>query len=137
MVQTISGLTGIIKLTQTITRGVFRIIPAGMLQRSLCRQVAPIYDLRFAVKSDGDISREGIAIDDIHIYDNRNGIYDGSSMSVAATSSAGEKEWINYTSNGALIASVYANNQNLGATDVRVYINSGSIRNVNSQYYGK
>lgn len=92
--------------------------------------------LRFAVKSDGDISREGIAIDDIHIYDNRNGIYDGSSMSTAATSSAGEKEWTNYTSNGALIASVYANNQNLGATDVRVYINSGSIRNVNSQYYG-
>ncbi|MCF0057568.1 S8 family serine peptidase [Dyadobacter sp. CY356] len=92
--------------------------------------------LRFAVKSDGDITREGIAIDDIHIYDNRNGIYDGSSMSVAATSSAGEKEWINYTSNGALIASVYSNNQNLGATDVRVYINSGSIRNVNAQYYG-
>nr|WP_170982884.1 S8 family serine peptidase [Dyadobacter frigoris] len=93
--------------------------------------------LRFVVKSDGDITREGIAIDDIHIYDNRNSIYDGSSMSVAAASSAGEKEWVNYTSNGALIASVYANNQNLGATDVRVYMNSGSsIRITNGQYYG-
>lgn len=91
--------------------------------------------LRFVIISDNDISREGIAIDDIHIYDNKNNIYDGSSTSVAATSSAGDNNWVNYMSNGALIASINTNNQNLGATDVRVYTYSGNVRNTNGQYY--
>jgi len=91
--------------------------------------------LRFVIRTDETEMREGIAIDDIHVYDNRNGIYDGTSMSAAAQGSAGEKQWTNYTNNGALVASVYNNNQDLGNTDVRIYVNSGSVRNTNGQYY--
>jgi len=91
--------------------------------------------LRFVIKTDGDFNREGIAVDDIHIYDNRSSIYDGAGMSAAAASSAGEKGWINYTTNGSLIASVNSNNQDLGTTDVRVYIHPGSTRSTNGQYY--
>ena len=91
--------------------------------------------LRFVLRTDETEMREGIAIDDIHVYDNRNGIYDGNSMSAAAQGSDGGKQWTNYTNNGALVASVYNNNQNLGNTDVRIYVNSGAVRNTNGQYY--
>ena len=91
--------------------------------------------LRFVLRTDESEIREGIAIDDIHVYDNRNGIYDGNSMSAAAQGADGGKQWTNYTNNGALVASVYNNNQNLGNTDVRIYVNSGAVRNTNGQYY--
>ena len=91
--------------------------------------------LRFVLATDATESKEGIAIDDIHVYDNRNGIYDGSSTSVSTQAAAGEKGWVNYLNNGTLVASVHANNQNLGTTDVRMYLNKGTVRNVNNQYY--
>lgn len=91
--------------------------------------------LRFVLRTDETEMREGIAIDDIHVYDNRNGIYDGNSMSAAAQGSDAGKQWTNYTNNGALVASVYNNNQDLGNTDVRIYVNSGAVRNTNGQYY--
>jgi hypothetical protein len=56
-------------------------------------------------------------------------------LSAAAASSAGEKGWINYTANGALIASVNPNSQDLGTMDVRTYIHPGSVRSTNGQYY--
>ncbi|MDQ6478483.1 S8 family serine peptidase [Dyadobacter sp. LHD-138] len=91
--------------------------------------------LRFVLATDATESKEGIAIDDIHVYDNRNGIYDGSSASVSTQAATGEKGWVNYLNNGTLVASVHANNQNLGTTDVRMYVNKGTVRNVNNQYY--
>ena len=91
--------------------------------------------LRFALVTDATESKEGIAIDDIHVYDNRNGIYDGSSVSSVALPATGEKGWVNYLNNGTLVAAVHANNQDLGTTDVRMYVNNGAVRNVNNQYY--
>jgi hypothetical protein len=91
--------------------------------------------LRFVLNTDATESKEGIAIDDIHVYDNRKGIYDGSSATAIALPEAGEKGWVNYLNSGTLVASVHANNQNLGETDVRMYTHSGTVRNVNNQYY--
>ena len=92
--------------------------------------------LRFVMKSDPFVNREGIAIDDIHIYDRVNGIYDETSMtSPVSQSIAGSTNWVDFTRNGKLIASVNSNNQNFGATDVQAYINTGAVRNTNEQYY--
>jgi hypothetical protein len=93
--------------------------------------------LRFVMESDPAVNREGMAIDDIHIYDNINGIYDGVTMtSPVSQTITGGTNWINYTTGGKLIAAVQPNNQNMGATDVQTYINvSPPFRNTNGQYY--
>lgn len=90
---------------------------------------------RFVLSSDPGVSREGIAIDDIHIYDNRRGIYDNVTMTAPVVQTASGTNWIGFTSGGKLIASVQPNNQNLGATAVQAYVFKDSVRNNNNQYY--
>ncbi|MBO9681411.1 MAG: T9SS type A sorting domain-containing protein, partial [Flavisolibacter sp.] len=91
--------------------------------------------LRIVMAADPAVNREGIAVDDIHIYDNTNGIYDGVTMNSPVTQTVSGNNWIDFTSNGKLIASLQPNNQNLGSTDVQAYINSGAVRHTSSQYY--
>lgn len=91
--------------------------------------------LRIVMASDPAVNREGIAIDDIHVYDNINGIYDESTMSSPVTQTVSGNNWIDFTSGGKLVASLQPSNQNLGNTDVQVYINAGSVRYTSSQYY--
>lgn len=92
--------------------------------------------LRFVMKSDPFVQREGIAIDDIHIYDSVNGIYDETSTLTPVTQSIPNgTNWVNFTKNGKLIASVNSNNQNMGTTDVQAFINTGTVRNTNEQFY--
>ncbi len=90
---------------------------------------------RFVIQSDVAVNREGIAIDDIHIYDNTKGIYDGETLASPITNTVSGNTWIDFTSNGKLIASLKANNQNLGPTEVQAYINKDSLRYWNNQYY--
>lgn len=91
---------------------------------------------RFVLRSDDAVNREGIAIDDIHIYDNFKGIYNGSTTNAPVTRGVSGNGWIDFESNGQLIASVQPNNQTMGSTDVQVYINSGAVRYTgNNQYY--
>jgi hypothetical protein len=92
--------------------------------------------IRFVMQSDPYVSLEGIAIDDIHVYDNLNGIYTGppltsASVNQPAVSGTG---WVNFSDGGKLIASINPNGQNLGNTDVQAFIYSGAVR-VNSQQY--
>lgn len=91
--------------------------------------------LRIVMASDPAVNREGIAVDDIHIYDNSNGIYDGVTVSSPVTQAVSGNNWIDFTNGGKLVASVQPNNQNLGSTDVQVYINSTPVRYTSSQYY--
>uniref|UniRef100_UPI003F6F205E T9SS type A sorting domain-containing protein n=1 Tax=Dyadobacter sp. TaxID=1914288 RepID=UPI003F6F205E len=92
--------------------------------------------IRFVMVSDGFTSREGIALDDIHIYDKLNAIYDEGTMVAAAEQNvAGGNVWIHFTQNGKLIASVYPNGQNLGNTQVQSYLSSGAVRSANLNYY--
>ncbi len=91
---------------------------------------------RFVFDSDNGLSKDGIAIDDIHIYDNVNGIYDGPTMTSPVTQNiTGGNSWVNFLSGGKLVASVNPNNQSLGNTDIQAYINTGAVRNYNGQYY--
>lgn len=92
--------------------------------------------LRFVVTSDPFVTREGMAIDDIHIYDNLNGIYDGATMGAPVNQTiSGGTSWVDFTSGGKLVASVQPNNQNMGSTDVQAYIHTGGVRNDGNQYY--
>jgi Subtilase family/Secretion system C-terminal sorting domain len=92
--------------------------------------------LRFVISSDQSVNREGVAVDDIHIYDNVNGIYDGSTMGAPVTQNvAGGSNWVDFTSGGKLIASVKSPTQAMGNTNVQAYINTGSVRINSGQYY--
>jgi hypothetical protein len=93
--------------------------------------------LRFVVTSDPFVNREGIAVDDIHIYDNIYGIYDGppyTGNTINQPSVTGSN-WIDFTDGGKLIASVNPNGENLGSTNARVYINTSAVRTNSGQYY--
>jgi hypothetical protein len=90
--------------------------------------------LRFVMNGDPGVTREGVAIDDIHIYDNAKGIYDGVTMTSPVTQNASGNSWIDFESNGKLVASIQPNNQSLGTTNVRAFI-SNTVRNTNNQYY--
>jgi hypothetical protein len=92
--------------------------------------------IRFVMLSDGFTNREGIALDDIHLYDKINGIYDEGTMGSAVSQVvSGGDNWINFTQSGKLVASVYPNGQDLGNTEVQTYINANVVRNANLQYY--
>ncbi|HVZ56861.1 MAG TPA: S8 family serine peptidase [Chitinophagaceae bacterium] len=92
--------------------------------------------LRFVLKSDPAVNREGLAVDDIHLYDRSYGIYDGPSLAAPVTQNvAGGSSWIDFTSGGQLVASVLPAGQALGNTGVRVYVHTDSVRYYNGQYY--
>lgn len=92
--------------------------------------------LRIVVNSDPFIAYEGIAIDDIHIYDNTDSIYNDITMGSPVNETiSGGTNWVHFRSGGKLVASVQPNNQNLGSTDVQAYINTGGVRNDGKQYY--
>lgn len=91
--------------------------------------------IRFVMSSDPATNKEGIAIDDIHIYDNSNHIYNDGPLSGPITQNVSGNSWIDFTSNGKLIASLYPNSQNLGSTAVQVYIDTTASRWTNDQYY--
>jgi hypothetical protein len=90
--------------------------------------------LRFVLHTDQGATREGIAIDDVHVYDNLKGIYDGSSTAPIAQTISGGNNWVDFERDGKLVASILPNNQNLGLTNVQAYI-SDSVRNTGTQYY--
>ncbi|HEX5652674.1 MAG TPA: T9SS type A sorting domain-containing protein, partial [Chitinophagaceae bacterium] len=94
------------------------------------------FRVRFVFDSDEGVTKEGIAIDDIHIYENLQGIYDGPTLTAPITQLiTGGNSWVNFVAAGKLVASLQPNNQVLGNTDVQVYLHQGSVRNYNGQYY--
>ncbi|MGZ8523159.1 MAG: S8 family serine peptidase, partial [Chitinophagaceae bacterium] len=93
--------------------------------------------LRFVFASDPAVTREGVAIDDIHIYDSVYSIYNGPPYTSAvsnqpAVNGAG---WFDFVTGGKIIASVNPNGQNMGSTDVQAYIHTGAVRVNRGQYY--
>ena len=91
--------------------------------------------LRFVVATDPAVNREGIAIDDVHIYDNPHGIYEGTTPAAPVTQMVEGNDWVHFKSNNQLIASIQPHNQNLGSTGMQAYIYTGKVRNNSRQYY--
>lgn len=88
---------------------------------------------RFVLSSDELTEYEGVGIDDIHIFDKAT-IYTGADV-LSNTQTVSGTNWVHFTSNGNLIASVNPQGQNLGSTNVSVYINTNPVRYMNDQYY--
>jgi hypothetical protein len=88
---------------------------------------------RFLLSSDGFTQGEGIGIDDIHVFDKAT-IYTGSDV-LNINQTVSGNNWTNFISSGNLVAAINPLGQNLGSTDVSVYINTGAVRFTSSQYY--
>ena len=91
--------------------------------------------LRFVMNSDAGVNREGVAIDDIHIYDKNFDIYTAAPVSNAVTQTVSGTGIINFTDAGQIIASIQPNNNNLGATEVKAFRSDTAFRTDNKQYY--
>lgn len=90
---------------------------------------------RFVMSSDAGVSREGIAVDDIHIYSNTAGIYDGVTMGTPVTATIpGGTGWVDFLEGGKLIASVNSPVA-MGSTDAQAYIHTGPHRISSLQFY--
>ncbi|OSZ80802.1 hypothetical protein CAP36_06040 [Chitinophagaceae bacterium IBVUCB2] len=91
---------------------------------------------RFVVISDPFSNRDGLAVDDIHVYDNPYGIYDGMTMGAPQTANVlGNNAWVDFLSAGKLVASVKSPVQDMGSTAVQAYIHTGTPRISGLQFY--
>ncbi len=92
---------------------------------------------RFVMRSDAGLNKDGIAVDDFHVYDNINGIYDGPTMAapVTQTINTGINNWVNFLEGGKLVASVHPAGQEMGVTKAQAFINTGAVRINSQQYY--
>jgi hypothetical protein len=83
---------------------------------------------RFAMQSDASVTYEGVGIDDVHIFD-KSPIYLAYDKPGRATKPVSGNSWIDFTDSSVyfpgykLFASINANGQDLGNTDVSVYVN--------------
>jgi hypothetical protein len=88
--------------------------------------------LRFVFSSDVGVNREGIAIDDIHIYDNSKGIFKSPPITGSSVQNPVVGQWTDFEIGGKLIASLKTNSA-IGSTKAAVYIDTSS-RSSNAQY---
>jgi len=90
---------------------------------------------RFVMQSDDHENGEGVAIDDVHIYDLINPIYSSGPVSNGVSKSGlNGTNWVDFTENGQMIASIQPN-QDLGKTVVQTYLNQSAVRSTGGQYY--
>ncbi|WP_164972730.1 S8 family serine peptidase [Lacibacter luteus] len=88
---------------------------------------------RFVLESDELTQYEGAGIDDIHIFDKVT-VYTGADV-INNNQTVTGNNWVHFNSGGNRIASINPLGQNLGSTDVSVYINTNPVRYMNNQYY--
>jgi hypothetical protein len=102
------------------------LLPAGV----------PNLRLRFVMKSDPYVSREGVAIDDIHIFDRSAGIFnDPVLVSNTVSENANSDDWIPFYDNGKIMAALHTRGNNLGSAAVTTHLYDGAVRDTNNSYY--
>ena len=103
-------------------------LPAGL----------PSLRLRIVMNSDESLIKEGIAIDDIHIYDRAFEIYTGPSNSTPVTQNVAGNNYIHFKQGNQVIASINPAGNDLGATTVQAYLHRlgfDAVRDTNEVYY--
>ena len=95
---------------------------------------APSVKFRIVMKSDMATNYEGVAIDDVHVFD-KAAVYSGANITSGLSQTVSGNGWVNFDVGGHRVASINPNGQNLGVTNVKVYINTGAVRNDGVQYY--
>jgi hypothetical protein len=89
---------------------------------------------RIVMASDVAVNYEGVGIDDIHVFDKAS-IYSGVNITSGLTQNVSGTGWINFDAGSNRVVSINPHGQDLGSTAVRVYINTGAVRNDGAQYY--
>lgn len=89
---------------------------------------------RIVMYSDPGTNYEGVAIDDVHIFDKAPVFTDSLATSLSQTVSG--TGWIDFDENGKRLFSINPNGQNLGNTKLTMYRDTAAIRDTAGQYYG-
>jgi hypothetical protein len=91
---------------------------------------------RFIMYGDEGVNYEGVAIDDVHVFD-KAAIYAGpASVTSGLTQTVSGSNWVHFNdATGKRIASIHPQGQNLGTTNVQVHPYTGQVRFANEQYY--
>jgi hypothetical protein len=84
---------------------------------------------------DDAVNREGVAIDDVHIFDNTLPIFTGPANSAAITQNVAGNDPVDFIEGGKIIATLFPNGNNLGSTETKAWFNVGAVRNDGNQYY--
>ena len=87
---------------------------------------------RFLMSSDDFNQAEGIGIDDFHIFEKKT-VYEGANVN--AVNQVAGNNFIDFVSQGNMIASINPLGQNLGTVNINAYFNTDSVRLINNQYY--
>ena len=89
---------------------------------------------RFVMSSDPGTTFEGIGIDDVHIFD-KAPVYGGVSIASGLSQAVSGSGWVHFDVGGKRVASINPNGQDLGNTNVKVFIHTGGIRDTGNLYY--
>ncbi|HET6993625.1 MAG TPA: fibronectin type III domain-containing protein, partial [Chitinophagaceae bacterium] len=97
----------------------------------------PRIQFRFLFNASRFVNYEGAAIDDFHIYDLKNPIYDTTLAGVSLSRSiTGGNNWTEFLQDQKIIASINPYGQNLGTTVLKTYINPPMpAADFHGQYY--
>ena len=90
---------------------------------------------RIVMYSDPGTNYEGVAIDDVHIFEKAPVFTD--SLVASITQPVSGTNWIDFDENGERLFSINPNGQNLGNTRLTVYRDTAAIRDTAGQYYGE
>ena len=78
---------------------------------------------RIVMSSDPATTYEGVAIDDVHIFDAAP-VYQGPDITSGLAQPVSGNNWINFSVGGGQIAAINPNGQDLGLTNVKVFFNN-------------
>jgi hypothetical protein len=89
---------------------------------------------RIVMYSDPGTDYEGVGIDDIHVFDKAS-VYNGTNIDSGIAQEVSGNNWVNFSVGNNMVAAINPNGQDLGNTNVKVYLNDSATRNVSNQYY--
>ncbi|MFT4061798.1 MAG: S8 family serine peptidase [Edaphocola sp.] len=93
------------------------------------------FSFRIVLQSDQGAEYEGIAIDDIHVYDLVNPIFIGNQFAATITQNVSANTQVNYISDSNIALSVLEGNNGLGNVSVQDYGHTTFVNNDSTQYY--
>lgn len=96
---------------------------------------APIVSFRFVLRSDQGTEYEGIAVDDIHVYDLAYPIFDQSQFTTPVTQNIAAGQTADYLQGNDIAVTLLNNTAALGNTAVQAYKHTGFINEDSTQYY--
>jgi hypothetical protein len=97
--------------------------------------VAQPVRFRIVMSSDAGASLDGLAIDDIHIYDRVYPLYTGPAVGPVSRVIGSGGSYTSFTSGGAVLAQINPAGSNPGNTEATLYAHSNIIDAASSQYY--